>query len=192
VGNTSGHGFVASPSASGTAHPVGGDLNQGGTDSTSRRSVKTGGRFRTTPETVTNNQRIDDLVDPQGRTEVLLRAVSGGVTATGAAGAGVVLTIPAAGAGLYHHICHIEIRQYAAIAQVGAAAPTVVTSTNLPGANAWTFKTVLPIGEAEPQITEPTDPIRSSVANTATTIVCPAVAGIIWRVNVYYYSSTQT
>lgn len=191
--DASGNLKVVPSSATQVAMPVCGDVAQGSTDSaTTRRANKIGSRFRTAPETVTNNQRVDVLVDNNGRQEVLQKASSLGVTATAAAGTGVTLTIPAAGAGIYHHITFLEILQYASVAQVGAAAPVVVTTTNLPGAHAFTFKTALPIGESERQVIQATTPIRSSVANTATTIVCPVVAGVIWRVNAIYYSSVQT
>lgn len=34
------------------------------------------------------------------------------------------------------------------------------------------------------------NPLKSTTANTATTIVCPATTGTIWRVNVTYYTGT--
>ena len=113
-----------------------------------------------------------------------------GVTATGVAGAAVTATLPIV-SGFYHYICTIEIRQYAAAALVGGAVPTLVTSTNLTGSNAWTFQTALAIGTSEVQtITGPT-PIKVANNSTTTTVVAPATANVIWRINVYYYTAAQ-
>lgn len=110
-----------------------------------------------------------------------------GVTATGASGAAVTLTLPAA-AGLFHYITHIEIVAYTSLARVGAAAPVLVTSTNMPGAPVWDFATAAAIGSADKQPFEFSRPVKSSVVNTATTIVCPATTSIIWRVTIFYYT----
>jgi hypothetical protein len=107
------------------------------------------------------------------------------VTATGAAGAAVTATLPAV-AGLAHYITLIEIVAYTTLVRTGAVAPILVTSTNLPGSNVWDFQTAQAIGTSERQITNPSNPVRSSAVNTATTIVCPATTSVIWRINVYY------
>jgi hypothetical protein len=107
------------------------------------------------------------------------------VTATGAAAASVTLTLPAV-AGDFHYITMIEIVKYAAAAITGAATPVVVTSTDLPGAMAWTFDTAQAIGTSVSRVYVPAKPLKSSVANTPTTIVCPATTSVIWRINVWY------
>ncbi|HXI19364.1 MAG TPA: hypothetical protein VNM48_23615 [Chloroflexota bacterium] len=110
------------------------------------------------------------------------------VTATGAAGAAVTATLPLV-AGQFHHITRIELVKYASVATVGAAAPTIITSTNLPGSVAWTLPTALAVGTMFETDVEPASPIRSSAAGVATTIVAAALASIIYRITVYYYTA---
>jgi len=118
---------------------------------------------------------------------VVISASNLGVTATGAAAAAVTLTLPAVAA-LAHYISMIEIVAYTTAARTGGVTPVLVTSTNLPGSNVWDFQTAAAVGTSERQVFTPNSPIRSSVVNTNTTIVCPATASIIWRVNVYYFT----
>lgn len=109
-----------------------------------------------------------------------------GVSATGAAAAAVTATLPALGAGLFQYIEAIEITMYSTAARTGTATPVVVTSTNLPAAHAWTFPSAGAIGTVTTMLLQPRDPIRAATANQAVTIVCPATAAVIWRVNVFY------
>ena len=109
------------------------------------------------------------------------------VTATAATGVALTASLGAV-AGAFHYITFLEIVSYTTAARTGGATPVLVTSTNLNGSNAWDFQTAASIGTSERQFTAPGTPIKSSVVNTATTIVCPATTGIIWRVNVYYYT----
>jgi hypothetical protein len=118
-----------------------------------------------------------------------LRAATLAVTATGAAAAAVTLTIPAAGVGLFHYITALEIRLYSTAARTGVAAPIVVTTTNLPGTLAFTFETAGAIGTSVVQSPPLATPLRSSAANTATTIVAPAVTGGIWRITAFYFTA---
>jgi hypothetical protein len=111
------------------------------------------------------------------------------VTATGAAAAAVTLTLPAVAA-QFHYISSLEIMAYTTVARVGTATPILVTSTNLPGSNVWTFATAAAIGSTDTKYFTFSNPYKSSVVNTATTIVCPATTSVIWRVNVIYYSAT--
>lgn len=110
------------------------------------------------------------------------------ITATGVAAAAVTATLPAV-AGQFHYITGFEIVAYSTVARVGAATPVIVTSTNLSGNNAWTFATAAGIGTTDTKWYQTASPIRSAVVNTATTIVCPATASIIWRVNVFYFTA---
>jgi len=114
-----------------------------------------------------------------------------GVTATGAANAAVTLTLPAAGAGLFHYITSIVIQRAGAAALTGTAA-LVITSTNLPGDPAWSVGNACPAGGSITDLRfEPAVPHRSSVANTNTSIVCPVPgAGVLWRINVTYFVAT--
>lgn len=110
------------------------------------------------------------------------------VTVTGIAGAAVTLTLPAA-ANVFHYIQSMEIIKYATAAISGTATPVVVTTTNLPGNIAFTMATAQAIGTTLEEDLVGIDALRSSVVNTATTIVCPATANVIWRINVFYYTT---
>ena len=116
-----------------------------------------------------------------------LRASTLAVTVTAASGTAATLTLPAV-AGLFHYITALDIVLYSAAARTGAAAPTVVTTTNLPGAIAFTFSTAGAIGTTDVQDLIRTTPLKSSVVNTATTIVCPIAAGGIWRITATYFT----
>lgn len=132
--------------------------------------------------TTTNNITDTTLISSETKATLAL-------TATGAAAAGVTLTLPAV-AGKFHNICRIEILAYSTAARTGSATPIVVTTTNLPGSIAFTFATAAAIGATDRELLESGLPIKSSVANTATTIVCPATTSVIWRVNAFYNLST--
>lgn len=115
-----------------------------------------------------------------------------------AANTGGTITLPAAGAGLFHYITNFQctVAMNPATAQTGAA-PVFVTTTNLPGTPAW----AVPIcGNTGPStgglaaaglvITDTSwaNPLKSSVANTNTTFVLPAPgAACTIRGNVQYY-----
>lgn len=111
------------------------------------------------------------------------------VTATAAANTALTLTIPAAGAGLFHYISRIEISRTATAALAGTAT-LVVTTTNLPGTLAFSFGNAMVAGGTQKDLAENLlHPLKSSVANTATTIVAPAPgAAVLWRMNVFYYT----
>lgn len=109
------------------------------------------------------------------------------VTATGAAAAGVTLTLPAV-VGQAHNITLLEIVAYSTAARTGGTTPVIVTTTNLPGSPAFTFGSGAAVGTTDTKLYTPIRPLIASVVNTATTIVCPATTSIIWRVNVFYYT----
>jgi hypothetical protein len=112
------------------------------------------------------------------------------VTATGAAAAAATATLPAAGAGLFHYITSIQIVKFATALLTAGAAPVLVTTTNLPGSPVFSFSAAASAaGTDEVQTITPATPIKSSVANTATTIVGPATTATIWRINVTYYTA---
>jgi hypothetical protein len=111
------------------------------------------------------------------------------VTNTGAAAAAVTLTLPAAGAGLFHYITKLEVSAIASAARTAAATPVIVTTTNLSGSLAFSFQAnAAAQGVSERQVNDFESPLKSSVANTATTIVAPATTSVIWRVTAYYYT----
>lgn len=115
------------------------------------------------------------------------------VTVTAAAAAAATLTLPAAGVGLFHYITHLQIMKYNSAAVTGTATPVLVTSTNLPGSPVWTFPRFGAIGQIGPADVQPytglTRPLRSAASNVATTIVCPATTGVLWRVTATYYTA---
>lgn len=117
------------------------------------------------------------------------RASTLAVTATAAAATIATASLPAAGAGLFHYITSIQISLYSSVARTGAAAPWVVTTTNLPGSLAWTFSTAGAVGANETQTLTPTTPLKASAANTITTVAGPAATGGIWRITVTYFTA---
>lgn len=106
-----------------------------------------------------------------------------GLTATGAAAAAVTLTIPAPGASLYQYISWIRVEHFASALLVAAAAPVIVTTTNLPGTPSFNFRAdAAPQGTLTEKIIDQDMPIRAITANTAVTVVCPATTSVIWKV----------
>ncbi len=112
------------------------------------------------------------------------------VTNTLASGAAVTLTLPAAGAQLFHFITRIQIDRIAAAVLTAAATPVLVTTTNLPGSRVFSIPAdAALLGTKYPEILEPPAPIRSSASNTATTIVAPGTTGVIWRITADYFNA---
>lgn len=109
-------------------------------------------------------------------------------TVTAAANNGATLTLAAPGAGLFHYLTGIEITRNATAALAGTAT-LVITTTNLPGSLAWSVGNAMSAGGTQPDVKlDFSHPIKSSVANTATTIVAPVPgAAVLWRINAYYY-----
>ena len=110
------------------------------------------------------------------------------VTVTAASGAIATLTLPAPGAGLRQYITYLAVNRFAAAVLTAAAAPVVATTTNLPGAMAFSFPaeaallgTLFPLREAFAY------PLAASAQNTAVTIVGPATTGVIWRISAGYF-----
>jgi hypothetical protein len=129
-------------------------------------------------------------VDGTGSLATTARPADLAVSITGAAAAAVTCTLPAAGAGQFHYITGIEVTKYATVATTGGTTPVVVTTTNLPGPLAYTFDTAQAVGVSIIRAANFTVPLKSSVANTATTVVAPVVTSILWRITVYYYTSS--
>lgn len=145
-------------------------LTVGGSDGTNLR-----------PMSVDTTGRLNTNTAPQPTTLA--------VTVTAAANTGATLTLPAV-AGQFHYITGIEIMRTSTAALAGTAT-LVATSTNLPGALAWSFGNAMAAGATQRDlvITFP-NPIKSSVVNTATTVVMPAPgAAVLWRANIYYYTA---
>lgn len=109
------------------------------------------------------------------------------VTATGAASAAVTATLPAI-VGLRHYIDRITVTRSATAALIAAAAPVVVTTTNIPGALAMTFGSDAGgIGvDKEVVFDAGATGLAATAIGTATTIVAPVYTGVIWRTTVIY------
>jgi hypothetical protein len=107
-----------------------------------------------------------------------------------AVNAGGTVTLPAAGAGVFHYITAIQIRKLYNVVGVAAGAGVNITTTNLPGGLQFlTEQNASPAGTVALVVDlELNSPIKSSVANTATTVVAPAQLQTIWDMNVWYYA----
>ena len=111
------------------------------------------------------------------------------VTATAAANTAATATLPAV-AGMFHHITHIDIMRNATAALAGTA--TIIhTTTNLPGSPAWSVGNAMAAGGTQIDVDHDyVAPLRSSVVNTATTVVVAAGGlAVLGRVNVGYFLS---
>lgn len=122
------------------------------------------------------------------------QSLSGMVTPTlgtsiGAAGAATTLTLAAPGAGLRHYLTYLSVNRFAAAALTASATPVTVTTTNLPGALALSFAAdALGLGQLDRWREDFAFPLVASAPNTATTIICPATTGVIWRVTAGFYT----
>ena len=78
-----------------------------------------------------------------------------------------------------------------ATAVAGAAAIIAFTSSNIPGALAWSEGTALGAGLSKIVVDEVLEnPIKSTTVNTASTIVAPvAGVGVQVRITAYYYTA---
>ena len=118
------------------------------------------------------------------------RSLDQGVTATGVSGAAVTLTLPAPGLNLKQFILEITITKFSAAVLVAAAAPVIVTTTNLTGNPSYDFQANAALqGTIERVQVLPSLAIEATAENTAVTIVCPATTDVIWRVSVRYYNA---
>ncbi len=109
-------------------------------------------------------------------------------TILGTAGAATTLTLTAPGAGLRHYLTYLSINRFATALLTAGAAPVAVTTTNLPGSLAFSFAAdAAAQGTLDRWREDFAYPIAASAQNTATTIVCPATTGVIWRVTAGFY-----
>ena len=133
--------------------------------------------------TVTINTDSCEAINPYAND---LKAATLMVTATGSAVA-VTATLPAV-AGLRHYVDRIDVTRSATVALTASATPVLVTTTNIPGLPALTFgSNAAAIGDDKTvSLDFGASGMAASAAGTATTVVCPAVAGVIWRINVAY------
>jgi hypothetical protein len=110
------------------------------------------------------------------------------MTVTAAANTAATATLPAAGVGLFHYITNIQMVRNATAALAGTAT-LIHTSTNLPGTPAWSVGNAMAAGGTQLDLAyEPANPLKSLLANTATTLVMAAGgAAVLNRINVSYY-----
>lgn len=142
-----------------------------------RSSVTNSGSAVVTARATVSDYAI--IAQPQ---PALLHVTATATTATATA------SLPAV-AGMYHYITSIEVTHSCSVAVTGSAVENI-TTTNLPGSPAWTRGNALLVGQTIRDVNyEPSAPIKSLVANTATTVVCPANAAATTtsRINVSYY-----
>jgi len=123
---------------------------------------------------------LDDSL--QGQISPLL------VTATAAISVAATLTLPAPGAGLRQYLSSLVIGRFAGAVLTAAATPVVVTTTNLPGALAFSVPAdAAAQGTIDRYREEFALPLAASAQNTAVTIVAPLTTGVIWRLTATYY-----
>ena len=110
------------------------------------------------------------------------------VSVTAAANTAATITIPAPPAGLFNYISCIDITRNATAALAGTAT-LVITTTNLPGTLSWSVGNAMAAGGTQKDVEAYyTQPVKSSLAGTATTIVMPAPGlAVLWRGNAFYY-----
>lgn len=110
-------------------------------------------------------------------------------TITAATGVAATLTLAAPGIGLYHYITRLVIERHTSTLLTAGATPTIVTTTNITGSLAFSIPAdAAPQGQVYREVIEMGEhALKSTTANTATTIVAPATAGVIWRITAYYY-----
>ncbi|TAG44491.1 MAG: hypothetical protein EAZ30_17215 [Betaproteobacteria bacterium] len=109
------------------------------------------------------------------------------ISVTAAVGAALTATLPAV-PGLRHILDFVRVNRSATAALTAAAAPVLITSSNLPSAFAMTLgQDAGGIGiDRELVMDFGGTGLAATAINTATTIICPVYAGVIWRINVGY------
>ena len=109
-------------------------------------------------------------------------------TITAALSTAANLTITAPGAGLRHYITGLRIERHAAGLLTAGTTPVVVTTTNLPGALAFSIPMEAAAqGSVYEKSMEPARAIMASAQNTTTTIVAPLTTSVIWRISATFY-----
>jgi len=107
-------------------------------------------------------------------------------TTTAAISLGATLTIGTGG--MFAYITKIRLSKYVGATLTAAAAPSIVTSTNLNGTPSFDFKTLGAIGDSEIiQLDFTGNPLKSVTAGTNVTFVAPVLTGAIWKLQAFYY-----
>lgn len=109
------------------------------------------------------------------------------ISVTAAVGAALTATLPAV-PGLRHVLDFVRVTRSATAALTAAATPVLITSSNLPSAFAMTMgQDAGGIGvDKEALMDFGGTGLAATAINTASTIICPAYVGVIWRINVGY------
>ena len=109
------------------------------------------------------------------------------VTATAALATAITATLPLV-TGLRHYIDFISVIKFNGAALTAAATPVLVTTTNLPGTPVMNFPSDAAAQgtDVERRLDWGGTGCAANAVGTATTIVCPAVTGALWRINVGY------
>lgn len=109
-------------------------------------------------------------------------------TITAAAGAAATLTLASPGAGLRQYLTYLRIVKFASAALTAAAAPVVLTTTNIPGSMAFSLPADAALqGTVFSYQEDFAYPVAGSTQNTAMTVVAPATTGVIWRITAGYF-----
>lgn len=109
-------------------------------------------------------------------------------TVTAASGAIATLSLAAPGVGLRHYITYIRITRFAAAVLTAAAAPVLVTTTNIPGTLVFSIPAdAAALGSVFVYQEDFAYPIATVAQNTATTIVGPVTTGVIWRITAGFF-----
>lgn len=112
-----------------------------------------------------------------------------GLTQTAAISTGFTATLAAPAAGLFIYIDYYQIVLIASTGgMTGAAAPILVTTTNLPGGLVHSFGNALAIGQQLEQKFEGRAPFKASAAATAVTFIFPVATNGIWRFNALWHT----
>ena len=113
---------------------------------------------------------------------------SNAATITAAVSTAATLTLTAPGAGLRHYITGLRIERHAAALLTAGATPVVITTTNLPGALAFSIPVEAAAqGSVYEKVLDPVRAIMAAAQNTATTIVAPLTTYVIWRISATFY-----
>lgn len=159
------------PAAAGTA-ALGNPVLTGGTDGTNARIMS---------------------VDTSGRPVVVLAPSTSFAVIQSTANTAATLTIAAAGAGLFVYLTSVQLRRAntSATAVAAAASNLTYTSTNIPGSFAVHAGNAIAGGTTIIDYDRSfTQPLKTTTANTATTIVAPAAgAGVQTEIIVTYYTA---
>jgi len=109
------------------------------------------------------------------------------VTATGAVGVAVTASLPAV-SGLRHVLDFISVTRSSTAALASSATPVLITTTNLPGSPVMTLgQDSGGVGiDREVRLDFGSTGLAAVTLGVATTIVCPAYIGVIWRVSAAY------